>query len=113
MEHPTLNNGEKIPAAGCRPIDTARLHHNEEGIGAAQNMNPAQTVFRFPTHNDATVIPKSAHKEHMAENLDMPYFRLSADRSDPAFVGMLFSLAPALRTGNCDCRSSMKFRTGD
>ena len=89
-------------AVGYRSIDTAQAYHNEEGVGNAVRKsglpredffnNPtlqaigakygksvAQTALRFLIQSDVVVIPKSTHKERMAENLDVFDFQLSQE----------------------------------
>ena len=52
---------------GYRMIDTAQAYANEEGVG------------RWLYQRGVIIIPKSTHKERMAQNLDIIDFELSAD----------------------------------
>ena len=48
-------------------------------IGQKYNKSAAQTALRFLLQSDVVVIPKSTHKERMAENLDVFDFQLSQE----------------------------------
>ncbi len=48
-----------------------------QAIGAKYSKSVAQTALRFLIQSDVVVIPKSTHKERMAENLDVFDFQLS------------------------------------
>lgn len=104
-------------AAGYRLIDTAQAYGNEEGVGAAiaksgvprdevfvtskiwvSNMNYARAAssidesLRALIQSDVVVIPKTAHRARMEENIDVFDFELDADDlaafttlDDPAF----------------------------
>ena len=48
-------------------------------IGAKYHKSAAQTALRYLLQNNVVVIPKSTHKERMAENLDVFDFKLDAD----------------------------------
>lgn len=48
-------------------------------IGAAHHKTAAQAALRFLLQKDIVVIPKSVHKERMAQNLDIFDFSLSDD----------------------------------
>jgi diketogulonate reductase-like aldo/keto reductase len=48
-------------------------------IGGKYKKSIAQTALRFLMQSDVVVIPKSTHKERMAENLDVFDFTLSQD----------------------------------
>ena len=49
------------------------------GIGARYGKSVAQVVLRFLMQSDVVVIPKSTHRERMAENLDVFGFTLSEE----------------------------------
>lgn len=78
-------------------------------IGKKYNKSVAQTALRFLIQSNVVVIPKSAHKEHMIQNIDVFDFALSAEdmakiealdeseslffsHYDPAIVEMLTNL---------------------
>jgi diketogulonate reductase-like aldo/keto reductase len=48
-------------------------------IAAAHDVTPAQVVLRWHLEHDITVIPKSAHRDRIATNLDLLGFRLTPD----------------------------------
>lgn len=48
-------------------------------IGKKYNKTPAQVGLRYLLENDVVVIPKSVHKERMAENINVFDFHLSDD----------------------------------
>lgn len=48
-------------------------------IGKAHAKSPAQVALRFLVQSGVVVIPKSTHKERMAENIDIFDFSLSED----------------------------------
>ena len=50
-----------------------------QAIGAKYGKSVAQTALRFLIQSDVVVIPKSTHKERMAENLDVFDFQLSQE----------------------------------
>ena len=50
-----------------------------QAIGAKYSKSVAQTALRFLIQSDVVVIPKSTHKERMAENLDVFDFQLSQE----------------------------------
>ena len=50
-----------------------------EAIGQAHGKSVAQTALRFLHQNGVIIIPKSTHKERMAQNLDILDFALSED----------------------------------
>ena len=54
---------------------------NEElaAIGAKYNKSAAQVALRWLTQRGIVAIPKSSHKERMAQNLDVFDFALTAD----------------------------------
>jgi len=51
-------------------------------IGENHARSVAQVILRFLIQSDVVVIPKSTHKERMAENLDVFDFALTADEMD-------------------------------
>lgn len=48
-------------------------------IAAKHSKTPAQVILRWNVQQDVIVIPKSVHKERMAENLDIWDFELDAE----------------------------------
>lgn len=79
------------------------------GIGSKYGKSAAQVALRWNVQRGAVVIPKSVHKDRMAQNLDIWDFTLSdedmaeiaamdighseiVDHSDPKFVQMLHQL---------------------
>jgi 2,5-diketo-D-gluconate reductase A len=50
-----------------------------QDVAAAHDITPAQAVLRWHIQTGNIVIPKSNHKERMAQNLDLFGFELSAD----------------------------------
>jgi diketogulonate reductase-like aldo/keto reductase len=50
-----------------------------KNIGAKHGKTIGQTALRFLIQRDVVVIPKSVHKERMAENFDIFDFTLSPD----------------------------------
>ena len=48
-------------------------------IGAKYNKTAAQVALRWLTQRGIVAIPKSSHKEHMAQNIDIFNFTLTAD----------------------------------
>ena len=48
-------------------------------IGKVHGKSVAQTALRFLLQRGVVIIPKSSHKERMAENIDIFDFELSAD----------------------------------
>lgn len=58
-----------------------------KAIGEKYGKSVAQTALRFLIQRDVVVIPKSTHKEHMEQNLDVFDFSLSAE--DMEAIGKL------------------------
>ena len=52
------------------------------GIGAKHGKNAAQVALRFLIQSDVVVIPKSTHKDRMAQNLDIFNFTLTEEDID-------------------------------
>jgi diketogulonate reductase-like aldo/keto reductase len=53
-----------------------------EAIGKAHGKSVAQTALRFLLQSGVIIIPKSTHKERMAQNLDILDFALAEDEMD-------------------------------
>ena len=53
-----------------------------ETIGKAHGKSVAQTALRFLLQNGVIIIPKSTHRERMAQNLDILDFALTEDEMD-------------------------------
>ena len=83
---------------GYRLIDTAQAYQNEEGVGNAwhksgikredlflvtkvwiSNAGEEKVALRWLTQRGVVAIPKSSHKERMAQNFDIFDFTLSDD----------------------------------
>jgi 2,5-diketo-D-gluconate reductase B len=68
-------------------------------IAEAQNRTPAQVALRWLVHKGLVVIPKAASPEHLAENMALFDWSLSADemaRIDA--IGMQHRIVPVLQT---------------
>ncbi len=63
-------------AEGCKDLFTNPVL---SAIGARYGKSVAQVVLRFLMQSDVVVIPKSTHRERMAENLDVFGFTLSEE----------------------------------
>ena len=58
-------------------------------IGAKYNKTAAQVALRWLTQRGIVAIPKSSHKERMAQNIAIFNFSLSENFGDPQFVKYL------------------------
>jgi 2,5-diketo-D-gluconate reductase A len=69
-----------IAVEGYSPLKDTRLTDPVlTQIAAAHAVSPAQVVLRWHLEHDITVIPKSAHHDRMAANIDILGFTLTSD----------------------------------
>ena len=69
-----------VVVEGYSPLKRTRLRSPVLAeIAAAHGVTPAQVVLRWHLEHDIVVIPKSAHPERLAANLDLFGFSLTAD----------------------------------
>jgi 2,5-diketo-D-gluconate reductase A len=69
-----------IAVEGYSPLKDTRLTDPVlTQIAAAHDVTPAQVVLRWHLEHDITVIPKSAHADRMAANIDIVGFTLTPD----------------------------------
>jgi 2,5-diketo-D-gluconate reductase A len=68
-----------IAVEGYSPLKDTRLGDPVlTRIAAGHGVTPAQVVLRWHLEHDITVIPKSAHPDRIAANIDLAGFRLTA-----------------------------------
>ena len=76
---------------GCRPMSWGPLAEGRNGlfsnpvlaaVGQAHGKSVAQVALRFLLQSGVVVIPKSTHKERMAENLAILDWKLADDEMD-------------------------------
>jgi diketogulonate reductase-like aldo/keto reductase len=68
-----------IAVEGYSPLKDTRLDDPVlTRIAAAHSVTPAQVVLRWHLEHNITVIPKSAHPDRIAANIDLLGFRLTA-----------------------------------
>lgn len=87
--HPYLNqkplrtfcNNLSIEVTAWSPLGRGRVLEDAivESIAARHKKTPAQVILRWELQENISVIPKSVHKERMAENADIFDFELSSD----------------------------------
>jgi 2,5-diketo-D-gluconate reductase A len=71
-----------IAVEGYSPLKDTRLDDPVlTRIAAAHGVTPAQVVLRWHLEHDITVIPKSAHPDRIAANIDLLGFRLTASET--------------------------------
>ena len=83
MEFVTLNNGVKMPILGygvyqVDPAECERCVLDAISVGY-RSIDTAQVILRFLIQNGIVVIPKSTHKERIAENINVFDFTLNAE----------------------------------
>ncbi|MBA5726459.1 aldo/keto reductase [Bombella mellum] len=68
-----------IQTEAWRPLGKGTVLKDEliAGIARKHGKSPAQVILRWHLQNEVVVIPKSVHRERMAENLDLFDFALS------------------------------------
>ncbi len=72
--------GRGVHVEGYSPLKGTRLRDPVLAeIAAKHHVTPAQVVLRWHLELGITVIPKSAHREHIESNLDLFGFSLSPD----------------------------------
>ncbi len=91
--HPRLSNYELInyckdknieieawsPLGGGSTAAELLLNDTLVSIGKKYNKSSAQVIVRWNVQRDVIVLPKSVHKERIAQNIDVFDFELSAD----------------------------------
>jgi 2,5-diketo-D-gluconate reductase A len=71
-----------IAVEGYSPLKDTRLGDPVlTEIAAAHGVTPAQVVLRWHLEHDLTVIPKSAHPDRIAANIDLFGFRLTGEET--------------------------------
>lgn len=69
-----------VQLEGYSPLKTTNLLDERlQRIAAAHRVTPAQVVIRWHLEHGFVVIPKSSHRERIAENADVHGFKLDAD----------------------------------
>ena len=69
-----------VQLEGYSPLRTTNLRDRRLGrIASAHGVTPAQVVIRWHLEHRFVVIPKSSHRERIAENADILGFELTAD----------------------------------
>ena len=84
MEFVTLNNGVKMPILGygvyqVDPAECERCVLDAISVGYRLNLIPHRSSLVFLIQNGIVVIPKSTHKERIAENINVFDFTLNAE----------------------------------
>ena len=88
MYYPQLSLKDVLNAHGTQMQSWASFTEGRKNIFAEPLLNrigqrygksAAQVALRYLVQNGISVIPKSVHKERMAENLNLFDFRLSSD----------------------------------
>jgi 2,5-diketo-D-gluconate reductase A len=71
-----------VAVEGYSPLKDTRLDDPAlTRIAAAHDVTPAQVVLRWHLEHDITVIPKSAHPDRIAANIDLLGFRLTEEET--------------------------------
>lgn len=82
-----------VQLEGYSPLRTTNLRDPRLGrIATAHGVTPAQVVIRWHLEHRFVVIPKSSHRERIAENIDVLGFELAADE-----LAELDALGPGAR----------------
>ncbi|MDO5424320.1 MAG: aldo/keto reductase [Eubacteriales bacterium] len=83
MEYVTLNNGVKMPVLGYGVYQVSNEECERCVLDAIsvgyRSIDTAQAALRFLIQSGVVVIPKSAHKDRMIQNMEVFDFALDAE----------------------------------